>query len=339
MDSRQSALAAWVAQQLETDIQPLEVVSGDASFRRYFRARHLEQTWIAMDAPPEKEDSESFVAIAKAWQQEGISVPKIQAYDLALGFLLLEDQGDTLLLSQLHPEQPNIECGDQYYTQAMKVLIAIQASSAIVDYPLPPYDQALLDREMALFRDWLVTQKLGLNLSRDEENMLASTFSVLAQSALSQPQVPVHRDYHARNLMVLEDDSLGVLDFQDAVQGPITYDLVSLLRDCYIVWPDEQVDRWCQQFYRLLDEAQRSATDYTTFKRWFDWMGLQRHLKASGIFARLSLRDGKHGYLNDIPRTVNYLVTVSAHYDELAAFNAWLTERVVPALQQLDSQA
>lgn len=338
MDVRQEKLTQWVAKVLNQTNLSLDMVSGDASFRRYFRANVDGNSWVAMDAPPDKEDSSSFVAIAQYWLRQGIQVPAIHSYDLDLGFLLLNDFGDDVLLGSLlsvnAKTEPNEEAGDQYYCLAMQALLDIQAVQPELSYPLPPYNEALLQREMALFPDWLLEKKLGLSLSSSERAMLAQSFKLLAESALAQPQVTVHRDFHSRNLMVLKDGSLGVIDFQDAVFGPITYDLVSLLRDCYVVWPSEKVAQWCQHYYTLLQSQRALEFDCAQFKTWFDLMGLQRHLKAAGIFARLSLRDGKHGYLEDIPRTVDYLVAVSKDHLELAPFYDFLVTKVQPAVSQ-----
>jgi len=332
MDLRQNKLTKWVAEALNQAELSLDMVSGDASFRRYFRANVNGQSWIAMDAPPEKEDSSSFVAIAQNWLEQGVQVPVIHRCDLELGFLLLSDFGDDVLLSSLSPEMPDTASGDHYYRLAIKALTEIQHIKPDSNYLLPLYTEALLQREMALFPDWLLEKKLGLTLSTQERALLTKSFSLLVDSALAQPQVPVHRDYHARNLMVLKDDSLGVIDFQDAVYGPVTYDLVSLLRDCYIVWPDEKVEQWCQEYYVLMEGQGRLNCEWFQFKEWFDLMGLQRHLKAAGIFARLSLRDGKHGYLEDIPRTVDYLVRVSKQHPSLEAFHNFLVIKVCPLL-------
>ena len=341
MDSRQNALSSWCTEQLGTQHSPLEMVSGDASFRRYFRVTNVSPTLIAMDAPPEKEDSHSFVAIAKHWQNQGIAVPKVLHHDLSKGFLLLEDYGDQVLLNQLNANAPDIVQGSLFYPKAIQSLINIQLAREDQRYPLPQYDAELLNREMALFKDWLLGRKLKLSLNTNEEQIIADFFTLLSDSALSQPQVPVHRDYHSRNLMILPDDGLGILDFQDAVTGPITYDLVSLLRDCYIVWPTDNVYAWCQHYFQLAQQtgvlSEPLTTDFEQFIKWFDLMGMQRHLKAAGIFARLSLRDGKHGYLDDIPRTLDYLYQVSSRYAESQAFHRWLGERVLPALATLKS--
>ena len=223
----------------------------------------------------------------------------------------------------------------------MHALMQIQALDSS-QFTLPLYDSSLLQREMALFKDWLIEAKLGLTLSDQESTDLTSCLTLLEERALAQVQVTVHRDFHARNLMICADDSLGIIDFQDAVIGPITYDLVSLLRDCYIVWPSELINDWCHEFYELLSrnkpDVVKHVGDYKRFKEDFDLMGLQRHLKVAGIFARLSLRDGKHGYLADIPRTLEYIVSVSQQlitdspkdFKALASLVSLIENRVLP---------
>ncbi|MFW5825426.1 MAG: aminoglycoside phosphotransferase family protein, partial [Marinobacter sp.] len=237
MDTRLEKLTAWVHQHPGFERAHLTPVSGDASFRRYFRATSKAAggstvTAIAMDAPPEHENCESFVALARHWHRHGIAVPQLYAEDLEQGFLLMEDFGDQLMLGRL-----NGITADELYGEAMAELIRIQQVPADDSYPLPPYDEALLDREMNLFPDWLLDGLLQMNLDNDERAMLETTFAYLRESALAQPQVPVHRDYHSRNLLVRSDNPVpGVVDFQDAVEGPVTYDIVSLLKDCYIEW-------------------------------------------------------------------------------------------------------
>lgn len=314
MDARHQALCLWVAKQLNQDTVELSVVSGDASFRQYFRCHLGDKSWVVMDAPPDKEDSSSFVRIAQSWFEQDIRVPEIIALNKAEGFMLLSDFGDNLLLSALSPKQVDIQQGQRYYTKAMQALLAIQSLDTL-SVSLPAYDSTLLMQEMALFKDWLIEAKLGLSLSDEESRGLSDCLSMLKDRALAQHQVTVHRDFHARNLMICDDDELGIIDFQDAVVGPATYDLVSLLRDCYIVWPSELVSEWCREFYDLALEKQADAAhhlgSFEHFKEDFDLMGLQRHIKVAGIFARLSLRDGKHAYLSDIPRTLEYILTVS----------------------------
>jgi len=329
MGQRLKQLSEWVQQQaaaqtIEVDAE-LQPVSGDASFRRYFRASGPEGSWIAVDAPPEHEDCEPFLAIAQAWHARGIAVPRVIASDPEQGFMLLEDFGDRLLLPELAEETV-----EQHYAQAFETLRQIQRTAG--QPALPPYDSVMLAREMALFPEWFLTRLLGLELSEDEYRLLGLVAKLLIESALAQPQVSVHRDYHSRNLMLLEDGRLGVIDFQDAVHGPITYDLVSLLRDCYIQWPDAQVRFWVEAFRQRLCQDGVEVAGQGMFQQQFDLMGMQRHLKVLGIFSRLWLRDGKEGYLDDLPRTFGYLYRVAARYEELDPFVNWLQQRVAPAL-------
>jgi len=329
MDVRQQLLQTWVQQAL-TDLNlptaqgSLTTVSGDASFRRYFRQAVTDGSFIAVDAPPDKENNPIFVEIAQAWHEQGIAVPKVVKVDFEQGFMLLADMGDQLLLPLL-----NDDSADDLYDQAMDSLIHIANSQHV----LPSYDQELLDREMALFRDWFLLEHLNFELTNNDERILRDTFELLRESALGQIQVPVHRDYHSRNIMVLKDNSLGIIDFQDAVQGAITYDLVSLLRDCYISWPQEKVHNWVRSYFAKAKKAQIiGAISEQQFILWFDWMGLQRHIKVAGIFARLAIRDGKQDYLNDIPLTLSYIVEVSSQYDALSEFHMWLQTRLLPKI-------
>ncbi|MBA36094.1 MAG: aminoglycoside phosphotransferase [Oleispira sp.] len=341
MDPRQEVLAQWAADQIEQLYQyiiPVQMVtvSGDASFRRYFRINYTQngqqQSWIAVDAPPEHENSRQFVDIAKVWSEAGVKVPKVLGFDEANGFMLLEDFGDTLL----HPELTE-EAADGLYKSAIDSLIGLQQLPKTDN--IPAYDRPLLDREMDLFPDWLCEKHLGLELSVKDRNMLTRVFNTLAESALTQPQVIVHRDYHSRNLMVCNADGhqhssdfIGIIDFQDAVYGALTYDLVSLLKDCYIKWPREKVLNWLAYFKTHSTKA--SAISEDQLVRDFDLMGMQRHLKAAGIFARLSIRDGKHGYLNDVPRTCGYILETSKLYPEFSDFTQWLEHTFVPALNK-----
>ncbi len=335
MDIRLQSLTLWVQQTPGFEQAVAEPVSGDASFRRYFRVRRTDpdgsaSTFIVMDAPPEHEDCGPFVAIARHWHQQGIRVPAIIRQDLAQGFLLLEDFGDQLMLAKV-----NHSNADALYRGALAELVKIQQLAAPEDYPLPPYDRALLDREMALFPDWLLEQYLGMSLSNTDRALLETTFAFLRESALAQPEVTVHRDYHSRNLLVLADSTRpGVIDFQDAVTGPITYDVVSLLRDCYIRWPEQQVQQWLEYFRELSLEAGLHRADPDSFRQWFELTGMQRHLKAAGIFARLAIRDGKHSYLADIPRTIGYLRDAASRQPALRSFHQWLSEALIPAVEE-----
>lgn len=337
MDSREGGLRDWVEEQLgilgraRPGTMEFSSVAGDASFRRYFRAVRSGHQFIAMDAPPEHEDSAPFVAIARAWFAQGINVPEVYAEDLEQGFMLLADFGNTQYADVL--DEAN---ADVYYGRAMDSLLQIMTSSEPDDWRLPPYDADLLQREMLLFVDWLSGQLLGLDLGSEAARGLQPCFDMLVENALEQPQVPVHRDYHSRNLMVLNGGAPGIIDFQDAVRGPVTYDLVSLLRDCYQSWPPEMVQAWALAFAARAREAGLHDADNDQFMRWFDWMGVQRHLKASGIFVRLWLRDGKRGYLADIPRTLNYILEVARGYPELEPLECWIIEQMLPRMASSD---
>ncbi|MDH5785660.1 MAG: phosphotransferase [Chromatiales bacterium] len=325
MPQRLEQLNHWLSRDLGLSDYEIAPASADASFRRYFRVSRDGESHIAMDAPPDKEDSRPFLTVGSALFEAGLHVPQIHHHDLEQGFMLLSDLGSTPYLTVL-----NEQSVERLYGDAMGALAVMQ--SCVDAGELPPYDEALLRREMALFTDWFLGTHLGLELSDSERQLLEDTFSQLVQSALEQPQVFVHRDYHSRNLMVCGHNP-GIIDFQDAVNGPVTYDLVSLLRDCYIAWPRELVEEWVQGYHDIaLDHGIIRQPMSGQFLRWFDLMGVQRHLKAIGIFARLNHRDGKPGYLNDIPRTLGYVEEVSGRYPELADFAAFIAERVRPAM-------
>jgi aminoglycoside/choline kinase family phosphotransferase len=269
----------------------------------------------------------SYVTIARHFHALGLNVPEVLEQDHERGFLLITDLG-----VQLYQESLNEQTVDRLYGDALGALIVLQAgTSTTTDKFLPDYDEALLLREMEIFREWYLGRHLGLRLSAGQNRVLDEVFAQLARSALAQPRVWVHRDYHSRNLMVTRLNNPGILDFQDAVLGPVTYDLVSLLRDCYISWPREQVEDWVKGYHELaLQSGIPAGEDDAGFLRWFDLMGVQRHLKASGIFARLNHRDGKPGYLADIPRTLGYVHEVSARYPELQPLQALLRELKLP---------
>jgi len=327
MPQRIEQLKAWLSSLPQISEFSLEPASGDASFRRYFRIRVNGASYIAMDAPPKREDTAPFIRMAEAFESIGVNVPHIHARNLQQGYLLLEDYGSDLYLDRL-----NDATADRLYGDALGALVTIQACGPRDN--LPEYDRGLLLREMELFKDWLVGQQLELQLSDAEHAMLGQVFDFLVENALEQPRVCVHRDYHSRNLMHTESHNPGILDFQDAVLGPVTYDLVSLLRDCYISWPRERVEAWALGYFELaLQSGVLQAEHEDQFLRWFDLMGVQRHLKASGIFARLNRRDGKPGYLQDIPRTLDYIVGQASVYPELALLGELLECRVLPALR------
>lgn len=319
-------LRQWLGRELGSDSFALAPASSDASFRRYWRVTHAGGSLIAMDAPPTHEDCGRFADLARRFRAIGLNTPEVHAEDIGQGFLLLSDLGDRLYLAQL-----TAESADALYADAMAALAIVQQRGPRAGLPL--YDGPFLRREMELFREWLLERHLGLALDAAADARFDAVCRLLVESALEQPRVCVHRDFHSRNLMLTARDNPGVLDFQDAVLGPPTYDLVSLLRDCYIAWPEERVTGWALG-YR--DAAMRlgilEEVSPERFLRWFDLMGMQRHLKACGIFARLNHRDGKPGYLGDLPRTLGYLVLVAGRYPELAEFGHWLTDEVVPRL-------
>ena len=309
IDNRLEELTQWVHQERPT--ATLEVASADASFRRYFRVQQDQLTWVAMDAPPEKETLIPFIDITERLLAQQVNAPSIFQRSLEQGFLLLSDLGSTPYLSKL-----NAETADSLYQDAFSALLKIQ--QADVD-GLPSYDDALLQREMDLMRDWFFAEHLGITLSSEELEVLQNAFDYLKNNASEQPQVFVHRDYHSRNLMVTTDNNPGVIDYQDAVLGPICYDLVSLLRDCYIAWPEARVYGWVAEYQKCATEqGLMSEVSTDVFKKWFDFIGLQRHIKVLGIFARLNHRDGKAAYLKDLPLTLSYVITVAKRYPELS---------------------
>lgn len=321
-DPRFEALQQWLVHGLGLRNHHLAPASEDASFRRYFRLHCNGDSLIVMDAPPEREDCRVFVHIARGFRSLGLHVPEVLEQDLEQGFLLLSDLGERQYLRVLTPHNAPV-----LYRDALAALRLLQGGDSGM-LGLRPYGRTLLLREMELFREWYLERHLGIATG----TALDEVFGLLAASALAQPQVPVHRDYHSRNLMVTARASPGILDFQDAVTGPVTYDLVSLLRDCYIAWPREMVLSWLYDYRRKAVQAGISAgTSEAEFLRWFDWMGVQRHLKASGIFARLNYRDGKPGYLKDTPRTLNYLLLVASQYSELSELAKLLKSLKEPA--------
>jgi len=324
---RLEQLKRWLESELEFSDYTLAPASSDASFRRYFRVMHDGASFIVMDAPPDREDSRPFIRVAKQLFDAGLNAPEVLDEDLQQGFLLLSDLGSTPYLGALN------EAGvERLYGDALGALASIQTCACD---GLPPYDRALLLREMELFREWLVGKHLGIALSDAQHAMLDSAFALLADNALAQPRVFVHRDYHSRNLMVTARNNPGILDFQDAVCGPVTYDLVSLLRDCYIAWPRARVEDWALGYQELAIQTgilHEEHEDPVQFLRWFDLMGVQRHLKASGIFARLNHRDGKPGYLGDIPRTLAYITDLAQRHAAIAPLCAFVENEVLARL-------
>jgi N-acetylmuramate 1-kinase len=310
-DPRLDALRLWTSARLDEREIVLERASEDASFRRYFRVRARDRTWIVMDAPPEREDCAPFVKVAAMMHAAGVHVPEIVAQDLEQGFLLLSDLGTTTYLRAL--DESN---ADALFSDAIDALIRWQAASR--PDALPPYDQALLARELELFREWYVQRHLGVTLDAAQHEAIDAIFGRLVASALAQPKVFVHRDYMPRNLMLSEPNP-GVLDFQDAVYGPVTYDVVSLFRDAFLSWPEARVLDWTVRYWERAKKAGLPVdADFGAYYRAFEWMGLQRHFKVLGIFARIHYRDGKPGYLEDTPRFCTYVREVASRYSELA---------------------
>ncbi len=308
-----SALQSWLNSQLPT--YQLEALPFDASFRRYFRVQHAQGSYIAMDASLEIKSCVPYVAIANAFRKKGLCAPEIIASDLTQGFLLLSDFGNCVYLNEL-----NLNNARELYGRALDSLAILQTCRKVEHWQVPLFTADFMRQELELFKEWFLQKHLGLELLPHTEKMLAECFNFLAESAASQPQVFMHRDYHSANLMVLPERSVGILDFQDAFMGPVTYDLVSLLRDCYIAWPEELVTELVLQYRKKLS----IKVSESEFLRWFDLMGLQRHLKALLTFARKYRRDGNANYLQHIPRTLNYILNVSQRYEPCQALYNFL---------------
>lgn len=319
-DQRYDTLKNWLDQILQCQEITIHKLAGDASFRRYFRVQTAAQNYVVMDAPPEKEDCKPFVAIAKAFLTLGVTVPAIIAQDLDQGFILLSDLGDDLYLKVL-----NAQTADELYHNAIDSLALIQTCQEVPGWELPHFAEPLLLREWNLFDEWVVHKHWDAQLTQQDQKLLKNTFELLQTEFLAQPKICVHRDYHSRNLLKLKDGNVGVLDFQDAVWGPITYDLISLLRDCYISWPQERVAKWVQyNFAKLQQQARYKNLSSEQFQRWFDLLGIQRHLKCLGIFTRLNYLYEKPGYLKDVAPTLNYILMASENYPELTEFKNFL---------------
>lgn len=309
MDERRMALEAWAREQLQQDRLNVSVASADASFRRYFRARSGDNSWILADAPPEHEDSRRFADVSRRLREAGLSAPRVLAADFDQGFLLLDDLGDQILLDVM-----NSNNADDWFERVLDVLVQMQLRANAED--LPAYDSALLRRELMLYPQWYLGKHCGVTFSKAEQETWDDACLRLIEIARQQPQVFVHRDFMPRNLMVPPDGESqpGVIDFQDAVLGPVTYDLVSLFRDAFVSWPEERVQAWVEQYRQKAEAAGIQLPD--DLKRDFDLMGVQRHIKVIGIFARLAYRDGKEKYLAETPRFFRYLQAVLSAYPE-----------------------
>ncbi len=308
MDQRLSTIKSWLSDVLNSEDFTITPASSDASFRRYFRVSQAELTWIVMDAPPSQEDIAPFIKVSQFLNSQSLHVPNIIAQNSEMGLLLLSDLGTQPYLDML-----NNHSADNLYRDAIDSLIKIQCSDP-TGIDLPRYDSKLLQTELNLFPEWFLERHFELS----PPAFLQPLFDTLIDNALSQPQSVVHRDYHSRNLMVDAKHNPGIIDFQDAVIGPITYDLVSLLRDCYISWPEDKLEAWIHYYFSAAQQHELLPNcDITTFTRWFDFMGLQRHLKVLGIFCRLNYRDNKPNYIDDLPQTLRYVLQVCRRYDNL----------------------
>lgn len=319
----------WVGSEAQ-----LEPILGDAGFRQYFRL-NTRLPMLAVWAPLETENSLQFCRVSQFLLEHGVRAPKVLAVDLENGFLIVEDFGDRVLLSEL-----NTDCVDGYYSEAMAMLLHMQSADLNEKGAecLPSYDVELLYKEMSLFDDWYLPQLLQLEITAEERTMLEAVKRQLVDSALAQPQVLVHRDFHSRNLLIHGNGSLATIDFQDAVVGPLTYDLVSLLKDCYVRWPKEKVKAWALAYASMAEAAGLVTVESDElFLRSFDWMGMQRHIKVLGIFSRLYLRDKKARYLSDLPTVFEYLIESASAYDEFSAFSEFLAKRVQPLADRFSS--
>jgi aminoglycoside/choline kinase family phosphotransferase len=335
-DSRLADLTRWVFDDLGFAGGHIAPASVDASFRRYFRVTRGQETFIVMDAPPEKESLGPFLSVAKILLGMGLNAPVVLAKDPKRGLLLLSDLGKRQYLDELDTE----DTADRLYADALGALCTMQMADRAAARGLPPYSHGLLMREMELMPEWFLRRHLGLEISAAERGMLDRLFETLAHSASAQPATFVHRDYHSRNLLVTEDNSPGILDFQDAVWGPVTYDLVSLLKDCYVAWPAPRVRTWALQYReRLLAGGFPLHLTEAEFIQGFDLVGLQRHIKVLGIFSRLCYRDGKAQYLRDLPRVLRYTQDAAAVYADTAEFADFIAGRVEPQFLAAQSRA
>ncbi|GGE90616.1 MULTISPECIES: aminoglycoside phosphotransferase family protein [Pseudoalteromonas] len=325
--NRYKSLQQFLNPHFKEDEYQLAAITGDASFRRYFRVNTGDQSYIVMDSDPDKLDNTPYIELNKVFSQHGFKLPKILQADEKQGFFLLSDLGNTHLADLL---------GDEDRTLHYKHLIKLSAQWA----QIPPaqymkvFDGEFLQFELSIFRDWLVDNFIGEQLSADEQKMWQQACELLINNALEQPIVTVHRDFHSRNIM-RTGQQWAIIDYQDAVQGPVCYDLVSLLRDCYFKLPEQELDYLLHYAYDEFSEQQLlQDTSFAMFKRWFDLTGVQRHLKAAGIFCRLKLRDGKSGYLNNVLPTLTYISNVSKEYPELTALGQWIEQIIIPQTKQ-----
>ena len=322
MDKRTQQLQQWASQMLDIkEHSPLRPLENDASFRRYFRIQHHNSSYIVMDAPPEKETCLPFVRVTSRFRQMGLQTPEVLFSDIEKGFLLITDFGDDLYVKILN--ERNV---DSLYKNAIQKLLILQSCKM----DLAKFDRKAMLEELENFTKWFLQDFLKFSLNTQTQNLLNDAYALLLHHACRQPQCCIHRDYHSRNLIALTNNEVGILDFQDAMLGPITYDLVSLIRDCYINWPKDKVIEWAKYYFSYIN-LKETEFSFKEFLYLFDMMGIQRHLKAIFIFARKYLRDKDSNYLQDIPRAINYIYEVSANYSELESFHKFLIREIVPA--------
>jgi aminoglycoside/choline kinase family phosphotransferase len=326
MNQHISDLKQWCEQELSRKIE-LSLLHADASPRVYYRATHVNDTWVAMDSSNEKQSIAPFISIAQNWISSGVNVPKILFCDMDKGWLILTDFGDKLLQYELSNE--NV---DSYYQKCMDIILNIQRVDG--NYDLPVFGVTHIQKELSLFKEWFVEKLLGMSFAGSWEKIFTPIEAKIISIFKQQPQVTVHRDFHSRNIMQLENDGLGIIDFQDAMIGPITYDLISLIKDCYICWDKNKVSSWQEYFYFKISENYK-LINQAQFYEWCDWTSLQRHLKVLGIFSRLKLRDNKPRYLDDMPRIMDYVLEVTNKYPELKEFNDKLKNIVAPKLKKI----
>jgi aminoglycoside/choline kinase family phosphotransferase len=319
---REILLKDWLASISDQTLGNIQPASADASFRRYFRVTGESdgKTYIVMDAPPDKEDCKPFIHVTKLLRDAGVNAPEIIKDNIEQGFLLLSDLGNEIYLDHLTNEKADI-----LYAEAISALILMQK----IENNLPQYNAQRLRDEMNLFEPWYLNKHLNVHLNETQKKDLESIYDLLIKNAIEQPQVFVHRDYHSRNLMLLDENNPGVIDYQDAVIGPITYDLVSLLKDCYIEWPENKIEEWIDSYLLECSKEGNRKFSKKEFIRWFDLMGVQRHLKVLGIFSRLNYRDGKKQYLDDLPLTLKYVVNACRKYKELESLRRLMEQLVL----------
>lgn len=335
MNHRLNALKHWTQHTLNQTECVIEPLITEASKRQFYRVRIADQTWVAMDSPPKEEPLEPFLAVAKVMHQGGLHAPEILATEFEQGFVLMSDLGDTMYSQMLNDASMS-----RLYQEAIDALIQLhQLPPPKEQYRLPKFDADFIKQELGYFHQWFLTVHLGLSLNQETERMLASTYETMIAVAKEQPQVFVHRDFHSRNL-IIHTPTPGIVDVQDAVVGPLVYDLVSLLKDCYIKWPTERITPLVHYFQMQAENSQLlRPMPLKDFLTWFDWIGMQRHLKVLGIFSRLHHRDKKSHYLNHLPRIVEYVIEASARYPASHHLHQFFVSVVQPALQKQGIQA